>query len=361
MKNIPIDASVECADGPAGLCTTVIVDPTTLQVTHLVVKEKKPPHTDHLVPVDQVVETTPDLIRLACTTADLSEMAQYTVTDYRQVDIPKTSGAWAGAARSDWVRTVPVKRERIPRGELPLRRGAEAEATDGRVGQVVDLLLDPTTEQITHLVVREQHLWGSKDVILPVSVVDRVVKDTVYLTLDTETISAMLAVPAKWRAEAAEMELVVLASNQAETANQALQALKDLIKQDALEILNAAVLVKDQDGTTSLLDTEDIEPKRGTLFGAIAGGLVGLLGGPAGVVIGAAAGAAAGHVAAKHIDLGFPDDYLEKLQESLQPGSSALVVLVDQEWVEKVAETLATFDGQVLQHALTDDIVAQIS
>ena len=157
------------------------------------------------------------------------------------------------------------------------------------------------------------------------------------------------------------MELVVLASNQAETANQALQALTDLIKQDALEILNAAVLVKDQDGTTSLLDTEDIEHKRGTLFGAIAGGLVGLLGGPAGVVIGASAGAAAGHVAAKHIDLGFPDEYLEKLQESLQPGSSALVVLVDQEWVEKVAETLATFDGQVLQHVLTDDIVAQIS
>jgi hypothetical protein len=41
---IPIQAQVECADGPAGESTTLIVDPKTLTVTHVVVREDKPGH-----------------------------------------------------------------------------------------------------------------------------------------------------------------------------------------------------------------------------------------------------------------------------------------------------------------------------
>ncbi len=119
-------------------------------------------------------------------------------------------------------------------------------------------------------------------------------------------------------------------------------------------------MVKDEEGRTSIKEREDVESRHGALFGAVTGGLVGLLGGPVGVVIGAAAGAAAGGVAAGHIDMGFPDEYLEKLQHGLQPGSSALVTLVEGEWVEKVTETLSGFGGETLRLALTDDIVTQL-
>ena len=45
-----IDAVVRCTDGPGGHSTCVIVNPVTGQVTHLVVKEKHPPHAERRVP-----------------------------------------------------------------------------------------------------------------------------------------------------------------------------------------------------------------------------------------------------------------------------------------------------------------------
>jgi uncharacterized membrane protein len=87
---------------------------------------------------------------------------------------------------------------------------------------------------------------------------------------------------------------------------------------------------------------------------------VGLLGGPVGALIGAAAGAVAGGVAAGQIDLGFPDEYLKALQERLETDSSALVVLVESEWVETVTEALSDSGGQLHTQVLTQETVEQL-
>jgi uncharacterized membrane protein len=87
--------------------------------------------------------------------------------------------------------------------------------------------------------------------------------------------------------------------------------------------------------------------------------LIGLLGGPVGAVIGAVAGAASGSAAARWLDMGFPDEYLKKVQASLQPGSSALLVLVEREQVEKVSQVLAKFEGELLRQELTGEMVSQ--
>ena len=67
MIDIPLHAKVACSDGTCGQSVSVIVDPKTLRVTHYVVQEEKRPHTQRLVPMDRVVETSADLIRLSCT------------------------------------------------------------------------------------------------------------------------------------------------------------------------------------------------------------------------------------------------------------------------------------------------------
>src|SRR5512136_2730651 len=118
-----------------------------------------------------------------------------------------------------------------------------------------------------------------------------------------------------------DIELIVLAYNQEGKAREVLQAMKQLQKDRIISILNAAVLVKNKDGKTSLTETEDVDAKHGALFGAITGSLVGLLGGPGGVVVGAAAGAATGGVTARAMDMGFPDEYMRDLQQALRPGS----------------------------------------
>lgn len=362
MKSIPLQAEVLCTDGTGGRSVAVLVDPTTLQVTHFAVREKQKPHTQWLVPVDEVDEIADDSIRLRCTVNELGQMKNFVVTEYRQVEIPRYEGAvGASPVYQPQTEVLPVDRELIPEGELAVRPGMAVEATDGTVGRVHELVSDPSSGQITHLVLREGHPWGKRDVMIPATVVEAVGRDSLHLALDRETIGYVLAIPIRWRADVEGVELVVLMSEIAGTAAEALQALKASVRHGDLVVLNAAVLVKDQEGETSLAEMEDIDPRHGTLFGAITGGLVGLLGGPIGVVVGAAAGAATGHVAARRIDMGFPDEYLARLQEGLQPGSSALVTLVEQAWVDEVAEILGRFEGQVLHQAITDDMVARIA
>jgi len=90
---------------------------------------------------------------------------------------------------------VPV--EDIPYGELAIRRGAHVEAADGRIGRVDEFLVNPKNSNITHLVLREGHLWGQKDVTIPISEIDHIEEDVVYLKLDKHTIEHMPSIPIK--------------------------------------------------------------------------------------------------------------------------------------------------------------------
>jgi uncharacterized membrane protein len=87
----------------------------------------------------------------------------------------------------------------------------------------------------------------------------------------------------------------------------------------------------------------------------------GLAGKSSAVIVGAAAGAASGGVAAGKIDMGFPDNFLKKLQEGLQPDNSALVILLERDQTTIIAEAAASQGGQFMQHELTQDILAQLT
>ena len=193
-------------------------------------------------------------------------------------------------------------------------------------------------------------------------IIDSVEEDTVYLKLDKSGIEQLPTIPLKryhWYAEP-ELELVVKVFDDPGQAEEELRFVRDLRDQKTIKIRDAAILVREMDGTVSIKDTRDVDPKKGRLLGAITGGLVGLVGGPAGVVVGALAGAGAGTVAGKHIDLGFSDEFLRNLQDHLQPGKSALVVVVEHEFVVPLSESLARTEGVIAQQALTDGLVAEL-
>ena len=86
---------------------------------------------------------------------------------------------------------VPVEHKQIPWGELAVQRGTHVEATDGYVGKVDEFVVNPKNSHITHLVMREGHLWGKKDVIIPLSALGTTLDDTVFLKLDKHQIEAL--------------------------------------------------------------------------------------------------------------------------------------------------------------------------
>jgi sporulation protein YlmC with PRC-barrel domain len=73
----------------------------------------------------------------------------------------------------------------MPPGELSVSPVTRVEALDGHVGQVDEFLVNPQTGQMTHLALREGHLWGQKDVTIPVAQIDHISDDAEFLKLDT--------------------------------------------------------------------------------------------------------------------------------------------------------------------------------
>lgn len=160
---------------------------------------------------------------------------------------------------------------------------------------------------------------------------------------------------------AGPVEFIVAAFPEQNKAEEILKKMKQMDKDGSIQVLNAAVLKKNESGKVSVKETEDIDARRGALFGALAGGIVGLLGGPAGVLVGAAAGAATGGVAANAIDMGFDNQMLKEIQEELKPGSSAILALIEHEWVDKVVDILEEFQARLVRQAIKGEIVSQIT
>lgn len=368
MVEIPINAVVECTDGRVGISTHVIIDPTARKITHLVVSnEEAIGARNWLVSMDVVSESTHDLILLSCTKEELTSMEPFDELHYIEVshdeaDYPADAyylSPFVSPLRTDY---VPVAVERIPQGELAIRRGALIEATDGYVGRAGEFLIDPESGEITHLILEEGHLWGKQEITIPFSAIDYSADNTIFLKLDKKEISYLPTIPLRRHyrkpGKSGELELIVAVYNQAKEASMSLKALKDKAGD---KVRNAAVVVKDEDGKTNFTETQDVDAKHGRIFGAVSGGLIGLIGGPAGVIVGALAGAVTGGFVAKHVDMGFSDEFLERLQELLQPGSSGLLVLVEFQHADDVAETLSENAGVVLRHTLADEIIERLN
>jgi hypothetical protein len=197
--DIPIDAEVICSDGPAGRTTAVIVDPVRREVTHVVVRERSFPHTEHLAPIELVTEATPETVHLHCARADLLELAPLRRTEYITGDQP--FGTYGPAQYFAWPyvephpMTVPIDYEQVPPGDLAIHRGARVEARDGHVGRVDEFLVDRRNGHITHLVLREGHLWNKQDATIPITEIDRLEDDHVYLKLNKQAVAALPSVP----------------------------------------------------------------------------------------------------------------------------------------------------------------------
>jgi sporulation protein YlmC with PRC-barrel domain len=197
---IAIGARVLCSDGPCGRSSYVIVNPISEKVTHVVVRGEGMEAEQRLVPTEMVQESTPQEIKLSCSKAELMAMKPFIEYSYD----PGAQPFYMYGADQYWVwpyampaAPIPSEHRHVPPGELAIERGASVQAADGHVGHVDEFLVDPGSGQITHLVLREGHLWGRRDVTIPVSAIDRIEDDIVYLKLDKAAIAALPAIPVR--------------------------------------------------------------------------------------------------------------------------------------------------------------------
>ena len=166
-----IGAKANCTDGPCGEVTRLIVDPAARTVTHLVID---PAHGEEqgyarLVPLD-LVDAAADEIRLRCT---LAEFGQLERAEERVLVEGRATGLGPGGTRAPMgvpkaARTV--VEEIVPLGETQLRPGEPVHAVDGEIGHVHGFLVNEG-HRVTHVLLKEGHFWGRKEVAIPVSAV----------------------------------------------------------------------------------------------------------------------------------------------------------------------------------------------
>ena len=164
-----IGATASCSDGVCGEVSRMIVDPATRTVTHLAIEPKHRRDLGRLVPLDLVDTTTGD-IRLRCTLAEFDAL-----DPAEENELVEDIGGMGvgGMAAPMGIPSAPqiVLEDVVPLGETDVGRGEHVHALDGEIGQVEGFLVDPGDHRMTHVLLQEGHLWGRKEVAIPVSAV----------------------------------------------------------------------------------------------------------------------------------------------------------------------------------------------
>jgi sporulation protein YlmC with PRC-barrel domain len=192
-----IGSEVACSDGTCGDLRRVVIDPVARALTHLVVEPRDGGSWGHLAPIDLVASTARG-IQLRCTKSEFEALPDAEQTQF----LPGASGEWeyeqehmlswpyyglGMSAMSIDIGPQPTIYDRLPVGEVQVRRGDHVHATDGAIGRVQGLVVDPSDHHVTHVLLDEGHLWGQRRVAIPISALTGV-EDGVRLSLSKDEV-----------------------------------------------------------------------------------------------------------------------------------------------------------------------------
>lgn len=141
-------------------------------------------------------------------------------------------------------------------------------------------------------------------------------------------------------------------------ADEVLLTLRKLQQQHLLDLEDAAVVVRNADGTVHIKQSQPlvaIGAASGAMGGSLWGMLIGLLffNPLAGAVIGAGIGAGTGAVSGALTDIGIDDNFIKATAETVQPGTSALFVLVRRVTPDRVIEAVKPYNPKILHTSLS--------
>lgn len=200
--NIGLDSTVNCADGVAGRSHALVFNPATRIASHFVMLTKGRAHDEYLVPLDLVeTGTSRDGILLNCTYEDLDKLQPFMAMV--RADTPGMTEVGAeGLMYAEMQRGLTgsdmsyaevsspgyVEAEAIPASELAIRFETPVHATDDTVGTVDEFFVNKDSGEVTHMILKEGHLWRKRHVIVPLDDVDRFGEEGIYLKLSKDSL-----------------------------------------------------------------------------------------------------------------------------------------------------------------------------
>jgi hypothetical protein len=176
---LAIGAAAVCRDGFGGELKALVVDPRTPAVTHLVIEPGHAQGLARLVPLDHA-DATAEPIRLRYTEAEFKDLspAEETLAEFvpgyevpvqllpagegwRPADGPVADGETIPQIRE--METIPL----TPETEVEESRGDHVHATDGDVGQLHGLRVNPDNGEVLAVLLK-RHPWGHAELAVPI-------------------------------------------------------------------------------------------------------------------------------------------------------------------------------------------------
>jgi hypothetical protein len=190
-----IGASVHGQDGVAGRLIWVVADRARNPwvITQLVVEPRHRSGLGRFVPLDLVagVDAGTGDITISCTADQFEQLESAEETQYAPgSEAYPLFGPTQFLSAPYYTSDVSIEGAEVPftaatvTADAPLPNAADVavhgvpvEAADGKIGEVEGLVIDPGSHQVTHVLLREGHLWGRRDVAVPMSAVKEFDKD----------------------------------------------------------------------------------------------------------------------------------------------------------------------------------------
>ena len=199
--HLRLDSHVQTTDGLSGTLADVVLDPVKRAVTHVVVRAGDPDPAARLVPLQLVGGgEAGGALSLTCTAAQFAQLESIQGYAYLPVDerpapdsewdvgvedvvmMPSYQGADLGVYTAEIDPNVGVTFDRVPKGEVEIRRASVVASSDehelGAVGAVV-----VEDGRITHVVVEHGHLWWHRVVSVPIESVATLETNAIGLSL----------------------------------------------------------------------------------------------------------------------------------------------------------------------------------
>lgn len=212
LKEYDIGSAVSCRGERCGHLVCVVVDPVAERLTHLIVVARDGT-AGRLVPV-RLAEPGPHGIVLDCGKEEFARLEPSVATHFLNAPdaeeryglgegevvywpfygLAPAGGAMAPAGPEPLATGHMAIEDRVPAGEVRIRRGERVTARDGHIGHVRGLVVDPADDAVTHVLLDEGHLWGHKRVAIPVGAVTAIDAEGVTVELTKHQIKDLPSV-----------------------------------------------------------------------------------------------------------------------------------------------------------------------
>jgi hypothetical protein len=207
-----LQAEVRCADGDAGMLRHLVVRPNDDAVTHLVVEPRHRQGLGKLVEL-ALVDGKPDRtrggeVRLRCTVAEFGNLDPAEATYFYRgdehfevyggepmvswpyhapSDTMMTGGAVGPPDNVTQVVTIDTVWDELP-GQDEVSRGEHVHATDGNIGHILGIVVEPGSGRVDSVLLREWHGLSRQTVLIPRLAIAEVAEDGFHLAITRQQV-----------------------------------------------------------------------------------------------------------------------------------------------------------------------------